>query len=193
MRVKDRDFEVYMPAAEIAAVVERLAEEVSRDYKRSEARGMRSEVGGDRLMVCPVLTGAFVFAADLVRRMTVGCEVHFVKYTSYSGMRSTGVVKGELPFEEKNVKGRDVLVVEDVVDTGLSMGKMLEELWRMGPRSVRVCTLFFKPGAFEGDYKVDYVGKEIGNEFIVGYGLDYDGEGRELKDLWVVRDEKSEV
>lgn len=185
MRVKDKEFRIYMPAAEIAAVVERLAEEVSRDYKRSDVSGMRSEVGGDRLMVCPVLTGAFVFAADLVRRLTVGCEVDFVKYTSYSGMASTGVVKGEMPFAAR-VAGRDVLVVEDVVDSGLSMGRMLEELRKEGPRSVRVCTLFFKPEAFRGDYRVDYVGREIGNEFIVGYGMDYDGEGRELADVWVV-------
>ncbi|MBR1549032.1 MAG: hypoxanthine phosphoribosyltransferase [Bacteroidales bacterium] len=173
MKVKDKDFKMYIPEGEIAQVVERLAEEVSRDYHDGE------------LVVCPVLTGAFLFAADLVRKLTVPCEVRFVKYTSYSGMSSTGKVTGQLPFPQ-NVEGRDVLIVEDVVDSGLSMGYMLEELKALRPRSVRVCTLFFKPGAFKGSYKVDYVGREIGDEFIVGYGMDYDEEGRELKDVWKV-------
>lgn len=171
MRIKDREFETFVGAAELAAIVERLAVEVSGDY--------------ERLMVCPVLTGAYMFAADLTRRLTVPSEVHFVRYSSYSGMQSTGRVRCVLGFPPE-VKGRDVLVVEDVVDSGLSMGRMLEELRKEGPRSVRVCTLFFKPEAFRGDYRVDYVGREIGNEFIVGYGMDYDGEGRELADVWVV-------
>lgn len=164
---------MYIPEGEIAKVVERLAGEVSRDYRNGD------------LLVCPVLTGAFLFAADLVRKLTVPCEVSFVKYTSYSGMSSTGKVNSQLPFPPK-VEGRDVLIVEDVVDSGLSMRYMLDVLKVLHPRSIRICTLFFKPGAFRGNYRVDYVGREIGDEFIVGYGLDYDEEGRELKDVWVV-------
>ena len=87
----------------------------------------------------------------------------------------------------REVEGRDVLIVEDVVDSGLSMRHMLDAALAQHPRSVRICTLFFKPKAFRGDYRVDYVGREIGNEFIVGYGLDYDEHGRGLKDVWVVR------
>lgn len=167
MKVKDKEFELYITEGEIAKVVERLAGEVSRDYRNGD------------LLVCPVLTGAFLFAADLVRRLTVPSEVCFVKYASYSGMSSTGTVTGQLPFPPK-VEGRDVLIVEDVVDSGLSMRYMLDALQALHPRSVKVCTLFFKPGAFQGGYCVDYVGKEIGNEFIVGYGMDYDEEGRTL-------------
>ena len=115
------------------------------------------------------------------------CEVRFVRYTSYSGMSSTGEVRCGLPFPPE-VKGKDVLIVEDMVDTGLSMKRMLKDVWKLKPRSVRICSLFFKPGAFQGDYAVDYVGREIGNEFIVGYGLDYDEQGRTLKDLYVVKD-----
>lgn len=174
MKVNDKEFELYIPEGEIAQVVERLAGEVSRDYRNGD------------LLVCPVLTGAFLFAADLVRRLTVPCEVSFVKYTSYSGMSSTGTVMARLPFPPE-VEGRDVLIVEDVVDSGLSMGHMLKELQRLHPRSIRVCTLLFKPGAFKGDYRVDYVGREIGDEFIVGYGMDYDEKGRELKDIYVVK------
>ena len=175
MKIKDKEFKIFFSEGEIATVVERLAGEVSRDY------------AGDNLLVCPILTGAFVFAADLVRRLTVGCEVNFVRYTSYRGMSSTGEVKCMLPFP-REVEGRDVLIVEDVVDSGLSMKEMLRSVWALNPRSVRICTLFFKPGAFKGDYKVDYVGREIGDEFIVGYGMDYDEEGRCLKDVWVVEE-----
>lgn len=175
MKVKDREFEVFISEEEIGAIVRRLAEEVSKDYE------------GKDLVVCPILTGAFMFASDLVRRLTVGCEVSFVRYASYSGMSSTGEVKCMLPFPPE-LEGRDVLIVEDVVDSGFSMKRMLQSVWALKPRSVRICTLFFKPGAFKGDYKVDYVGREIGNEFIVGYGLDYDEQGRTLKDVWVVKE-----
>ena len=171
MKIKDREFGVFISEAEIDSIVGRVAAEVSADY-----------VGCD-LVVCPVLTGAFVFAADLVRRMTVPCEVRFVRYTSYSGMRSTGRVSCELPFAD-GIEGRDVLIVEDVVDSGLSMQRMLEEVRGMRPRSVKVCSLLYKPHAFKGDYRIDYVGREIGDEFIVGYGMDYDEASRTLEAVW---------
>ena len=167
MKIKDKEFVPYIDEAELASIVGRLAAEVSRDY-----------VGRD-LVVCPVLTGAYMFAADLVRRLTVPCEVSFIKYTSYSGMSSTGEVKCALPFPPA-IEGRDVLIVEDVIDSGLSMRHVIDAAQALKPRSVRICTLFYKPEAFKGDYKVDYVGREIGNEFIVGYGLDYDEKYRNL-------------
>ncbi len=173
MRIKDREFSTFIGEAEIASIVERVAAEVNRDYE------------GRNLVVCPILTGAFIFASDLVRRLTVPCEVSFVRYTSYSGMSSTGTVNCSLPFP-KDVEGRDVLIVEDVVDSGLSMGHLLKEVAKMNPKSVRICTLFFKPAVFKGDYNVDYVGKEIGNEFIVGYGMDYDEQGRCLPEVFKV-------
>ena len=174
MKIKDKEFEVYITEAELAEVVERLAARINADY------------AGKRPLLCPVLTGSFLFAADLVRRLEVECEVEFVKYTSYEGMHSTGVVQGQLPFPAQ-VKDRDVIVVEDIVDTGVSMGHMLSELKKLGPRSIRVCTLLLKPGCFRGGFEVDYVGKEIGDDFIVGYGMDYDGEGRCLKEIYRVK------
>ncbi|MGX8713143.1 MAG: hypoxanthine phosphoribosyltransferase [bacterium] len=174
MKVKDKEFEIFITENEIEGIVNRLGGEVSRDYTGSD------------LVVCPILTGAFMFAADLVRRLTIPCEVSFVRYASYSGMSSTGTVKCMLPFPPE-VEGRDVLIVEDVVDSGFSMRHMLDVVWALKPKSVKICTLFFKPHAFKGDYKVDYVGHEIGDEFIVGYGLDYDEEGRTLKDVYVVK------
>ena len=175
MRIKDKEFKPFITERELDATVRRLAGEVSRDY------------AGFDLVACPVLTGAYMFASDLLRRLEVPCEVRFVRYASYSGMSSTGAVRCELPFPE-SVRGRDVLLVEDVVDSGLSMGTMLREVHAMGPRSVKVCALFFKPNAFRGDYRVDYVGREIGDEFIVGYGMDYDEQGRTLPEVYVIDD-----
>ena len=175
MKINDREFKPYITEAELDAIVRRLAEEISRDYR-----------DGD-LVACPILTGAFMFAADLLRRLTVPCEVDFVRYTSYCGMSSTGEVTCALPFPS-DIEGRDVLIVEDVVDTGLSMQHILTEVQALRPRSVKVCALFFKPGAFKGNYRVDYVGREIGNEFIVGYGLDYNERGRNLPEVMVVSD-----
>ena len=175
MRIKDKNFKTFISEVEIQAIVQRLAAEVSRDY-----------AGGD-LVACPILTGAFMFASDLVRRLTIPCEVSFVRYASYSGMSSTGNVKCMLPFPPE-IEGRDVLIVEDVIDSGFSMKHMLQAVWALKPRSVRICALFYKPAAFKGDYKVDYIGREIGNEFIVGYGLDYDEQGRTLPEVLVVED-----
>lgn len=173
MKVKDREFKPFITEAELQDIVARLAGEVSRDYS-----------DGD-LVVCPILTGAYMFAADLLRRLTVPCEVSFVRYTSYQGMTSSGTVSCMLPFTPA-IKGRDVLIVEDVVDSGLSMKHMLDAAWAMQPRSVRICTLFYKPAAFKGDYRIDYIGREIGNEFIVGYGMDYDEQGRTLPEVLIL-------
>ena len=173
MKIKDKQFRIYIPEAEIQAIVKDVALQVSRDYQ------------GRDLVVCPILTGAFMFASDLVKQLTVPCEVSFVRYASYSGMSSTGTVRCMLPFPP-DIEGRDVLIVEDVVDSGLSMRHMLAAVHALRPASVRICSLFFKPGAFKGDYKVDYIGRNIGNEFIVGYGLDYDEQGRTLKEIYVL-------
>lgn len=173
MIVKDREFKPFITEAELQRIVGRLADEVSRDYRDAN------------LVACPILTGAFMFASDLLRRLTVPCEVAFVRYASYSGMSSTGTVRCALPFPTE-IEGRDVLIVEDVIDSGFSMKHILQEVEALHPRSVRICTLFFKPAAFKGDYKVDYIGREIGNEFIVGYGLDYDEHGRNLPEVLVV-------
>lgn len=172
MKIKDREFEPFVGREEIEAEVARVASEISRDY------------AGRRPVLCPVLTGSFVFAADLARRLTVEAEVSFVGYKSYEGTRSSGEVRAVLPFSPR-VEGRDVIIVEDIIDTGLTMEVMLSDLAEMRPASVRVCSLFFKPESCTRNVRPDYKGFDIGNEFIVGYGLDYDGQGRTLPDLWV--------
>lgn len=173
MKIKDKEFKTFISESELDTIVRRLGRQISADY-----------ADGD-LVVCPVLTGAFMFASDLVRRISLPCEVRFVRYSSYSGMSSTGQVKCALPFPS-DIEGRDVLIVEDVIDSGLSMKTMLQNVQALHPRSVKICSLFYKPAAFKGDYKVDYVGREIGNEFIVGYGLDYDEQGRALPEVLVI-------
>lgn len=174
MKIKDLEFEPFITETELAEVVRRTAERINADY------------AGRKVLLCPVLTGSFMFFADLARQLTVENEVCFVKYTSYEGTASSGRVEAPLPFPAK-VKDRDVLIVEDVIDTGISMDYMLQQLRALQPRSVRVCALFYKPGSMQKDFRVDYVGREIGNEFIVGYGLDYDQQGRTLKEVYVVK------
>lgn len=176
MKIKDKDFRPYIAEAELHDIVGRLAAQISTDYR------------GRDLVVCPVLTGAFMFASDLVKQLTVPCEVAFVRYSSYSGMASTGTVRCHMPFPQ-SIQGRDVLIVEDVVDSGLSMRHILDAASALGPSSISICTLFFKPRAFRGNYRIDYIGRNIGNEFIVGYGLDYDEAGRNLKEIYILNEQ----
>lgn len=176
IQVKDRMFKMYMPESEIQACVKGVAEQISHDFKNKKP------------ILCPVLTGSYLFVADLTRYIEFDAEVSFVRYSSYNGMSSTGNVKKILGFPEK-CKGRDVIIVEDIVDSGISMEYMIEELKKLEPASISICAFFFKPGNFQKDFKVDYVGKSIPNDFIVGYGLDYDGVGRTYRDVYVVDDE----
>lgn len=173
IEILDRKFRLYIPEAEISAEVNRLASELTRDYQ-----------GKDPLLM-PILNGSFMFAADLVRAMPMDCDVSFVKMQSYSGMQSSGEVKELMGFSEK-VEGRHVVLVEDIVETGISMEYTLKELWKRKPASVAICTFFFKPHLFHRAFRVDYVGRSIGDDFIVGYGLDYNGKGRTYKDVYVV-------
>lgn len=172
--VHDKQFELYMPEAEIQREVSRVASEISRDLRDKNP------------LFCPTLTGSFMFFSDLVRALDFDAEVCFVKYTSYSGMSSTGRVKAELPFTER-CSGRNVVIVEDIVDSGVTMETMLAELGRFEPASVYIASFLFKPESFKGNFKIDYIGCSIPNDFILGYGLDYDNLGRFYRDIYVVR------
>lgn len=178
VKILDRDFEMMIPASRIRGAVEVVAEQINREY-----------TDGDRVLLLGVLNGSFVFLSDLVRLLNFRVEICFVKLSSYSGAVSTGVVR-DLIGLNCSVEGRKVIVVEDIVDTGRSIAHMLATLRERGAAQVRVCTLFFKPEAYRGDESIDYVAMEIGNEFIVGYGLDYNELGRELPDIYVTRDEQ---
>ena len=173
IQVLDKTFRLYMPEAEIQDIVKRMASEISRDYK------------GKKPILCPVLTGSYLFVADLTRQLDFDAQLSFVRFTSYAGLDTTGLVTKVLGFSDR-CEGRDVIIVEDIVDSGISMEYMIEELKQRNPASIAICTLFFKPGNFQKDFKIDYVGKSIANDFIVGYGLDYDGMGRTYRNVYIL-------
>lgn len=181
LRVLDREFRPYLSAAELHTIVCQVAQRITHDLKADfDARGAVP-------LVVPVLNGAFIFAADLVRELSAldfDCEVCCVKSASYSGTTSTGTVHDLIGFPG-DISNRDVILVEDVIETGLSIGHSLQQLRHIGVRSVRVCCLFHKPSLFREHYTIDYVGRNIPNDFILGYGMDYNERGRGLKDLWV--------
>ena len=171
--VKDKTFEVSMTEAQIKARVKELAQEISRDME------------GKNPLLLPVLNGAFIFAADLMREMTIPCEVSFVKLASYQGTTSTGTIHEVLGINE-DLSGRHIIIVEDIVESGLTIKRMVEQLGTRGPASVSICTLFFKPERLKEDLHLDYVAFKIPNDFILGYGLDYDQQARGLKDLYTL-------
>ena len=171
--IKDKTFETSMPEAEIKNRVKELAQQMSRDLE------------GKNPLLLAVLNGAFIFAADLMREMTIPCEISFVKLASYQGTTSTGTIHEVIGINE-DLSGRTVVIVEDIVESGLTIKRMMEQLGTRNPASVQVCTLFFKPERLKEDLKLDYVAFEIPNDFILGYGLDYDQQGRGLKDLYTL-------
>ena len=175
IKLHDKYFKVMIPAAEIDAAVAATAARLNEDYASCER---------PPIFVC-VLSGAFMFLADIVRKVEFNNEVVFVKVSSYSGTQSTGSVKQQLGIEF-DIAGRDVIIVEDIVETGHSIDHMVKYLKAKNPRSVEVCSLFYKPEKYLYDMPIKYSALTIGNEFIVGYGLDYDQLGRSLKDVYVV-------
>ena len=175
IRIKDKLFETSIPEAEIKARVKAVAERISRDME------------GKNPLLLAVLNGSFIFAADLMREITIPCEISFVKLASYQGTTSTGKIKEVMGINE-DLTGRTVIIVEDIVESGLTMKRMIESLGTRNPESVHVCTLLFKPERLKTELDIDYVAFEIPNDFILGYGLDYDQQGRQLKDIYTLKE-----
>ena len=173
IKLQDKVFRVMIPAEEIDRAVDRVAEQLNERY------------AGRTPVFLGALSGSFLFLSDLVRKTTFNSQLAFVKISSYEGTESTGQVKQQFGVDF-DIEGRDIIIVEDIVETGHSMNYLLDHLRRKNPASISICTLFFKPDKFLYEYKVDYVALSIGNEFIVGYGLDYNQLGRNLKDIYVV-------
>ena len=171
--LNDKVFRVMIPAEQIDAAVDRVATSLNERYT------------GRTPIFLGVLSGSFLFLSDLVRKTTFNSQLSFVKISSYEGTESTGKVKQQLGVDF-DIEGRDIIIVEDIIETGHSMNYLLDHLRRRNPASIAICTLFFKPDMFLYEYKVDYVALSIGNEFIVGYGLDYNQLGRNLKDIYVI-------
>ena len=173
VQVKDKTFRIFIESAAIQKRVSEISAQIDAEYQDRKP------------LFIVVLNGAFMFAADLFKNLKIECEVTFVKLSSYSGTKSTEVVK-ELIGLNENISGRDVIIVEDIIDTGITMENMMEKFKQSNPSSLRICTMLFKPNAFRKNYKIDYIGMEIPNDFIIGYGLDYDGFARNLPDIYTL-------
>ena len=173
IHIKDKTFAISIPEADILREVERVAQEINRDLADKNP------------LFLSVLNGSFMFTADLMKRITIPCEVSFVKLASYQGIATTGQVKEVIGINE-DLTGRTVVIVEDIVDTGLTMQRLLESLGTRRPKEIHIATLLVKPDKLKVDLDIEYAAMRIPNDFIVGYGLDYDGLGRNFKDIYTV-------
>lgn len=179
IQLKDKYFETFISAEEIQREVKALAAEINTEY------------AGKQLVFVAVLNGAFMFAADLLKQVQVDCEITFVKVSSYKGTSSTGRID-ELIGLNAHLENRHVIILEDIVDTGITMDKIYRLIELQQPTSLKICTLLYKPAAHEGKHKPDYIGFSIPNAFVVGYGLDYDEQGRNLDAIYQIKETKSE-
>ncbi len=173
IKIHDKHFEPFIVYEEIDKATSKVASSINTDLK------------GQTPIFLVILNGSFMFAGDLLKKIELPCEVSFVKLASYAGTKSTETIRQLIGFDE-DIAGRTIIIVEDIIDSGFTMENVLGQLDRMGAGDVRIATLLFKPDAFKKSYKIDYIGIEIPNDFIVGYGLDYDSQGRNLKDIYKI-------
>jgi hypoxanthine phosphoribosyltransferase len=180
IKIKDLEFKKFISSSKIEEKIAELAAQISQDYK-------------DKTPVfLPILNGSFMFASDLLKEVGVPCRVSFVKTSSYAGTSSTGQLKTLIGHDESLFQ-QHIIVLEDIVDTGLTLDKIIEELRERGAKSVEAVSLLRKKQAREKKIDVKYVGFELENEFVLGYGLDYDGLGRNLKDIYKALDSTTRV
>ncbi|MEI8046321.1 MAG: hypoxanthine phosphoribosyltransferase [Bacteroidota bacterium] len=171
--LKDKSFKKYITNEAIQEKIIALSAQMNTDLE------------GKKPLFIVVLNGAFIFASDLLKRITVDCEIAFVKLSSYHGTHSSGVVQQIIGLD-LDIKGRTIVVIEDIVDTGLTLVSFLETLRKMEPAEVKIASCLLKPEAFKSKFPVDYLCFSIPNEFVVGYGLDYDGLGRNSSDIYKI-------
>jgi hypoxanthine phosphoribosyltransferase len=174
IQVLDKEFVTSIPANEIHEKVKDVAKQINSDYE------------GETPLFLVVLNGAFIFAADLMREISLPSEVSFVKLASYEGTSSTGTVR-EVIGLNTDITNRPVIIVEDIVESGITMAHMIETLKKQNPKSIDICTMLLKPEKLEVKLNIRYVAMEIPNDFILGYGLDYNGQGRGLKDIYTLK------
>jgi hypoxanthine phosphoribosyltransferase len=177
VKIHDKNFQLFIPYEKIRATVEKMAESMNNDL-----------AGKNPLFIC-ILNGSFMFAAELFKRISlVETEISFVKLASYHGDKTTGEIKQLIGLNEK-IEGRTIVVLEDIVDSGLTIDNIHLQINQLNPKEVLIATLLLKPDALKKKVQLDYIGMEIPNDFIVGYGLDYDGHGRNLIDIYSVINE----
>lgn len=171
IRVHDKQFEPYISAAEISGRIKEVAGQLNRDYE------------GRKPLFVAILNGSFMFASDLFKQLSIEAEICFIKLASYKGTKSTGHVITAIGLD-MDIIGRDVVIIEDIVDTGKTLSEFLPQLQHQQPASMKIVALLHKPEATVYPIKIDYLGFSIPNKFVVGYGLDYDGIGRNMKEIY---------
>jgi hypoxanthine phosphoribosyltransferase len=177
IKVHDRFFESFILSSEIALRVKSIANQLNEAYE------------GKNPLFVAVLNGAFIFAADLLREVTIENEITFVKIASYQGTQSSENIIELIGFSD-NITNRHLIIIEDIIDTGLSMKHIVTQVQALNPASINIVTLLLKPTALKHPIQIAYIGFEIENKFVLGYGLDYDGQGRNLPHIFV---EKSDT
>lgn len=174
VKVSDKNFAPYISQDEIEREIHRIAQEIKRDTEDKNP------------LFLVMLNGAFMFAGELFKHIDTPCEISFVKYKSYDGTHSTNSANVMIGLNGEIIKGRNIVIVEDIIDSGFTMSKLREDLEKAGAASISIATMLFKPNAFKFNYKIDYIGLNIKNDFIVGYGLDYNEYGRNLKSIYKI-------
>lgn len=174
MKVHDKEFKKFIDDTKINDRVKDIARSINKDYKDKTP------------LFIAILNGSFMFASDLMKEVTIPSEISFVRVASYEDMQSSGDIKKLIGLSE-NIFNREVIVIEDIIDSGLTMSKMLEEFTSLGAKNVSIASLLTKPGNMKMNIEVKYLGFEIPDKFVVGYGLDYNGLGRNLKDIYQLK------
>lgn len=169
--IKDKAFRCYISASEIEEKINQIAEKINLDYE------------GKNPLFIAILNGSFIFAADLFKKITIPVEISFIKLASYKGTSSSGNVLTSLGLEE-DISERHIIILEDIIESGKTLHSFLPQLHFQQPASIKITALLTKPNMLEHDITVDYNGFEIDNQFVVGYGLDYDGLGRNLPEIY---------
>ena len=167
----DKMFDIYLSEQQIQAQVKKMAEQINDDYKNKKP------------LFIAILNGSFMFAADIFKNLTIAAEICFIKLASYRGMKSSGRVITAIGLDQ-DLFGREVVILEDIVDTGKTLSQFLPQLNHQQPKSLKIAALLHKPEATQFPLTIDYLGFSIPNKFVVGYGLDYDGLGRNLKEIY---------
>lgn len=174
IKLHDKEFRIFIPSEKIQDSIAEVARKLNEDYRDKESP-----------LFLSVLNGSFMFAADLLKNIDFQCEISFVKLSSYSGTATTGEIK-EILGLGTSVQGREVIIVEDIVDTGNTVVELYKMLKNRGASTIKICTLLLKPDSYKKELPIDYAALRIPNDFIVGYGLDYNELGRQYKDIYIL-------
>lgn len=174
IKILDKEFELSIPEDRIVMCIEKMAQAMSQDLQDKEP------------LFLGILNGSFLFAAELFKRLNFPCQISFLKLASYQGHSSTGKVKRLIGINE-DIKDRTIVILEDIIDSGITMEHIKKQLCGYEPKEIKIATMLFKPQAFQKNFPIDYIGLIIPNDFIVGYGLDYDGFGRNLKHIYKIK------